>query len=136
MAGRGTETITGLAPSAANSADAVAAAIERANRVPQQDAAANRVTETTGVAAAPPSDVWQARVSRELSAKLLEDAEFLGLASKTEVVKAALELLHRHATEIRMAEGVKAYYEGERAPLPAGVVPFDPSELDDDDIDE
>ncbi|WP_305785836.1 hypothetical protein [Symbioplanes lichenis] len=79
------------------------------------------------------SEVWQARVTHELSAKLVEDMAVLGLDNKTEAVRTALELLHRHAAEIRMAEGVRIYYGGQTPPLPTGVIPFDPSEIEDDD---
>jgi hypothetical protein len=80
----------------------------------------------------PGTHVWQGRVAPEFSAKLLEDAKIMGLTSKSEIVRAALELLHRHAAELRMAKGVERYYAGQSPPLPTGVVPFDPSELEDD----
>lgn len=82
--------------------------------------------------ASSPTDVWQARVAAEFGAKLMEDAEVLGLSSKTDIVKAALELLHRQAAELRMARGVEAFYGDGAVPLPVGVVPLDESELDDD----
>jgi hypothetical protein len=80
----------------------------------------------------PGTQVWQGRVAPELSAKLLEDAKIMGLTSKSEIVRAALELLHRHAAELRMSKGVERYYAGQTPPLPTGVVPFDPSELEDE----
>ncbi len=79
-----------------------------------------------------PSEVWQARVTHDLSAELVEDMTVLGLESKTDAVRAALVLLHRHAAELRMAESVGNYYGGNKPPLPTGVVPFDPSEIEDD----
>jgi hypothetical protein len=74
------------------------------------------VTTTTGA-----SETWQARISRELAAQLREDAELLGLDGRTEIVRAALELLHRRAAEERMARSVDAFYSGGEAPLPTGV---------------
>jgi len=91
---------------------------------------------TTGsaspVAVSGASEVWRARVTHELSAELVEDMTVLGLDSKTEAVRAALALLHRHAAEVRMAQGVRDYYGGQEVPLPTGVVPFDPSEIEHD----
>jgi len=74
------------------------------------------VTTTIGA-----SETWQARISRELAAQLREDAELLGLDGRTEIVRAALELLHRRAAEERMARSVDAFYNGGEAPLPIGV---------------
>ena len=96
---------------------------------------AKRTVATTGQAAravSSPTDIWQARIGTDLAAKLLEDAEVLGLSGKTDIVKAALELLHRTAAELRMARGVHEYYGDGVVPLPVGVVPFEESELPDD----
>ena len=76
-----------------------------------------RVTATTGTA-----EVWQARSSHDLAAALRDDAELLGLDGRTEIIRAALELLHRHAAEERMARSVDAFY-GDTPPLPIGVRP-------------
>lgn len=76
------------------------------------------MTATTGA-----SEIWQARINHELAAQLRRDAEFLGLNGRTEIVKAALELLHRRAAEERMARGVDAFYGDEQPPLPIGVRP-------------
>ena len=54
----------------------------------------------------PTSEVWQARIGAELAAQLRADAEVLGLTGRTEIVKAALELMHRQAAEQRMAKSV------------------------------
>lgn len=47
----------------------------------------------------------------------------LGLDGRTEIVKAALELLHRRAAEERMARSVDDYYDDAEPPLPIGVRP-------------
>jgi hypothetical protein len=105
----------------------------RERRASSGQATSSRSTATPSSRdASPPTDVWQARVGTDFGAKLLEDAEVLGLTTKTDIVKAALELLHRQAAELRMARGVKEFYQGGAVPLPAGVVPLDESELDDD----
>jgi hypothetical protein len=72
-----------------------------------------------------PTEVWQARITRDLASQLRADAAVLGLTSRTDIVKAALELLHRHAAEIRMAQSVDEFYSGATPPLPAGVAPGD-----------
>ena len=77
-----------------------------------------QVTTTTGA-----SETWQARISHELATQLRSDAEVLGLDGRTEIVKAALELLHRRAAEERMARGVDAFYGDEQPPLSIGVRP-------------
>ena len=69
------------------------------------------------------SETWQARISHELAAQLRDDAELLGLDGRTEIVKAALELLHRRAAEERMARSVDDFYGDRDIPLPIGVRP-------------
>lgn len=76
------------------------------------------MTTTTGA-----SETWQARISHELAAELRNDAALLGLQGRTEIVKAALELLHRRAAEERMARSVDEYYGDREPPLPVGVRP-------------
>jgi hypothetical protein len=75
-----------------------------------------------------PTEVWQARIARDLASQLRADAKILGLAGRTDIVKAALELLHRHAAEVRMATSVDDFYGSESPPLPAGAVPDDREE--------
>ena len=77
------------------------------------------MTTTTGA-----SETWQARITHDLAAQLRSDAAFLGLDGRTEIVKAALELLHRHAAEERMARSVDAFYGDTRPPLPIGARPI------------
>lgn len=69
------------------------------------------------------SETWQARITHDLASQLRLDADVLGLDGRTEIVKAALELLHRRASEERMARSVDAFYGGTRPPLPIGVRP-------------
>ena len=76
------------------------------------------MTVTTGA-----SETWQARITHELAAQLRSDAAVLGLDGRTEIVKAALELLHRHAAEERMARSVDAFYGDARPALPIGARP-------------
>jgi len=74
------------------------------------------VTTTTSA-----SETWQARITHDLAAQLRDDAELLGLDGRTEIVKAALELLHRRAAEERMARSVDDFYGTSEPPLPIGV---------------
>ncbi|MGI8651421.1 MAG: hypothetical protein ACR2I7_01335 [Geodermatophilaceae bacterium] len=62
------------------------------------------MTSTTGA-----TEVWQARISHDLAAELRADAELLGLKGRTEIVKAALHLIHRRAAEERMARSVEDF---------------------------
>ena len=71
--------------------------------------------------AADASEVWQARIDRGLAAELRADSVVLGLTSRTDIVKAALELLHRRAAEERMAQSVAKFYGEAAVPLPIGV---------------
>lgn len=76
------------------------------------------MTVTTGG-----TEVWQARIGSKLAEQLREDSELLGLTGRTEIVKAALQLLHRRAVEERMARSVDTFYAGATPPLPIGVLP-------------
>jgi hypothetical protein len=71
------------------------------------------------------SEVWQARIGRDLAAQLRADAEVLGLDGRTDIVKAALQLLHRHAAEQRMAKSADDFYGDSIPPLPLGVLDGD-----------
>lgn len=67
------------------------------------------------------SEIWQARIPRVLARELEEDAAVLGLEGRSEIVRAALALLHRQAAEQRMAQSISEFYGDEQAPLPDGV---------------
>lgn len=67
------------------------------------------------------SETWQARISLEQAAQLRRDARLLGLDSRTDIVRAALDLLQRQAAEERMAQSVDAFYGEAEPPLPIGV---------------
>lgn len=69
------------------------------------------------------TEVWQARIGHEFAAQLRADADLLGLSGQTDIVKAALQLLHRRAAEERMARSVDEFYRGAAPPLPIGVLP-------------
>lgn len=71
------------------------------------------------------SEVWQARIGPELAAQLREDSVVLGLDSRTDIVKAGLQLLHSRAAEERMARSVDEFYNGANPPLPIGVLAAD-----------
>jgi hypothetical protein len=78
------------------------------------------MTVTTGA-----SEIWQARIAPAFAEQLNEDAAVLGLAGRTEIVRAALLMLHRRAAEERMARSVDEFYGDATPPLPLGVVPDD-----------
>lgn len=79
-----------------------------------------------------PTEVWQARIGHDLAAQLRHDAQILGLAGRTDMVRAALLLLHRRAAEERMARTVDEFYGGASPALPIGVLEADDEPLDDD----
>ena len=71
------------------------------------------------------TEVWQARIGRSFADQLKKDATILGLEGRTDIVRAGLQLLHRRASEERMASSVDAFYDGTTPPLPIGVLPDD-----------
>ena len=72
------------------------------------------------------SETWQARITHDRAAQLRDDAALLGLDGRTEIVRAALDLLQRHAAEERIARSVDDFYGGSEPPLPIGVRPARP----------
>lgn len=81
------------------------------------------MTSSTGA-----SETWQARISHDRAAQLRRDAEILGLEGRTEIVRAALDLLHRRASEERLARSIDDFYGDAEPPLPIGVIPAEPSD--------
>lgn len=79
-----------------------------------------------------PTEVWQARIPRALAAQLRDDARLLGLGSRTDVVRTALQLLHRHAAEQAMAASVLAFHDGAVPPRPFWLVPDEDDPAGDD----
>lgn len=77
------------------------------------------------------TEVWQARIGHDLAAELRADSHVLGLEGRTEIVRAALQLLHRRAAEERMARSVDAFHGGAEPPLPLGVPAADDDSIDD-----
>lgn len=64
----------------------------------------------------------QARVDGNFAEELLaHDAVVLGLDGPSEVVREGLKLVHRRAQEQSLIDTYDAFYQGQRAPLPAGV---------------
>lgn len=69
------------------------------------------------------SVILQARVDEDFAEELLtQDAVVLGLDGPSEVVREGLKLVHRRAQEQALIDSYDAFYGGQRAPLPAGVV--------------
>lgn len=100
-------------------------AVRHARTVVVESTTAARRSSAPVVERAGSSEVWQARIGREMAERLRADAEVLGLDGRTDIVRAALELLHRQAAEERMAREVDEFYEGTVPPLPPGVAPVD-----------
>ena len=67
-----------------------------------------------------------------MAVELRADATVLGLTSRTDIVRSALQLLHRRAAEERMARNVEAFYGDQTPPLPVGVLQAPERPRDDD----
>lgn len=63
------------------------------------------------------TQIVQARVSDTLLEQLASDAEVLGLDSTSDAVRAGLELLHRKAEQVRLAQSYDDFYGRAPAPL-------------------
>ena len=84
--------------------------------------AAARVRKATPARAKASSVILQARVDGDFAEELLaHDAVVLGLDGPSEVVREGLKLVHRRAQEQSLIDSYDAFYQGQRAPLPAGV---------------
>lgn len=71
------------------------------------------------------TEIWQARIEHQFADDLRADAQILGLDSRTDIVRTALQDLHRRAVEERMASTFDAFYHGEKPPQAIGVIPAD-----------
>lgn len=68
----------------------------------------------------------QARVDAAFARELVgHDAAVLGLEGPSELVREGLRLVHRQAREMDLAAAYDEFYDGQPAPLPAGVVAAD-----------
>jgi Arc/MetJ-type ribon-helix-helix transcriptional regulator len=54
----------------------------------------------------------------------------LNLSSTSDALREGLRLLTREATEIRAAQEIRTFYQGEQVPLPEGVAPPSDTELE------
>jgi len=63
------------------------------------------------------SQIVQARVGDDLLAQLASDAETLGLDNTSDALREGIELLHRKAQQVRLAQSYDDFYGGQPAPL-------------------
>ena len=63
------------------------------------------------------SSILQTRVSADLITQLAADAEILGLANVSEALREGIELIHRRAEQVRLAQSYDDFYGGRPAPL-------------------
>ena len=73
--------------------------------------------------------VVQLRLRGEESVDLEYSMRVLALGSTSEALREGLRLLHREASEVEAAQNIEAFYGGEQAPLPDGVVPAQEADL-------
>jgi hypothetical protein len=71
----------------------------------------------------------QVRLRADEAASLDHSMQVLQISSTSEALREGLRLLHREATEIEAAANIRAFYQGESAPLPDGVMPVDEADL-------
>lgn len=62
----------------------------------------------------------QARVPEHVLEQLSADAEALGLENTSEALREGIELLHRKAEQIRLAQSYDDFYGGAPAPVGEG----------------
>ncbi|SCL15513.1 hypothetical protein [Micromonospora inyonensis] len=73
--------------------------------------------------------IAQVRLQPDEVADLEMVVRHLNLGSTSEALREGLRLLVREAAEAQAADEIRAFYEGEQAPLPAGVAPATEAEL-------
>ncbi|WP_405115315.1 hypothetical protein OG559_12425 [Micromonospora sp. NBC_01405] len=73
--------------------------------------------------------VAQVRLQPDEVANLEMVVRHLNLGSTSEALREGLRLLVREAAEEQAAEEIRAFYNGEPAPRPAGVIPATEAEL-------
>lgn len=61
--------------------------------------------------------IVQARVNDQVLEQLSADAATLGLESTSAALREGIDLLHRRATQVRLARSYDDFYGGEPAPL-------------------
>ncbi|WP_245670339.1 hypothetical protein [Micromonospora mirobrigensis] len=88
-----------------------------------------RAARGKGQGATSGSKVAQVRLQADEVADLEMVVRHLNLGSTSEALREGLRLLVREAAEERAAEEIRAYYHGEQASRPDGVVPATEAEL-------
>jgi hypothetical protein len=71
----------------------------------------------------------QVRLRADEAESLGYSMQVLEIGSTSEALREGLRLLHREATEVEAASNIRAFYQGESAPLPEGVMPVDEADL-------
>ena len=99
----------------------------RSSTKPAMPAPQTKVAAVQAVTVEKP--VVQLRLRGDESAWLEYSMRVLALGSTSEALREGLRLLHREASEVEAAENIRAFYQGEPAPLPDGVVPADEADL-------
>jgi hypothetical protein len=79
--------------------------------------------------AKPADRLAQVRLRADEAASLGYSMQVLQIGSTSEALREALRLLHREAAESEAASNIRAYYQGEPAPLPDGVMPVEEEDL-------
>jgi hypothetical protein len=71
----------------------------------------------------------QVRLRADESAQLRAAMTRLNLRSTSDALREGLRLLNREAVEVAAAEEIRAFYQGDFAPVPEGVSPVDDADL-------
>jgi hypothetical protein len=76
------------------------------------------------------TEVAQVRLRPDEMADLRHVMETLQLSSLSDALREGLRLLSREAAEMAAAEEIRAFYKGQPAPTPAGVLPISTEEVE------
>ncbi|MEV7345050.1 hypothetical protein [Streptomyces sp. NPDC093544] len=76
------------------------------------------------------TEVAQVRLRPDEMADLRLVMQSLNLTSVSDALREGLRLLSREAAEVAASEEIRAFYQGESAPTPAGVLPATTDELE------
>ncbi|WP_406122072.1 hypothetical protein [Streptomyces sp. NBC_00989] len=76
------------------------------------------------------TEVAQVRLRPDEMADLRLVMQSLNLASVSDALREGLRLLSREAAEVAASEEIRAFYQGDAAPLPTGALPATAEELE------
>lgn len=97
---------------------------------PAKKAGRDRRGRNPSASALGPSRLAQVRLRADEMEALQEVMRTLNLSSTSDALREGLRLLAREAAEVGAAKEIRAFYQGQPAPLPEGVAPASDAELE------